>query len=216
MACGPRREALGVVMLFCLAIGARAAELDCGPREDAEKASYRALSLDDFLGERPREPGRLRSGGATTILIVTTIAVDELATGTSRDASGRWTARIVGLCIRAYLVKQLSGRARETTRPWDLRHEQGHFDLTQSHALRLEERLYALSSTANDQAAAKQRLLELMRAAYGEQLAACQSEQELYDKQTRHGNHRSAQGRWLALIASRLAAEPPMQARLSR
>jgi mRNA-degrading endonuclease toxin of MazEF toxin-antitoxin module len=42
--------------------------------------------------------------------ITTAIAVDELAAVTERLASGGSIARVSGLCVRAYLMKALSGR----------------------------------------------------------------------------------------------------------
>ena len=43
------------------------------------------------------------------------------------------------------------------------------------------------------------------RPVYREGLAECQAQQDLYDRETRHGNHRSAQGRWTQELAAELA-----------
>jgi len=200
-----RVAAFGLITIFSGSIGAAAQAAECGQNEDAERASHRQLSMADFSGARPSENGRPRSGGATAILITTAIAVDELAAATERQADQRWIARVSELCVRAYLMKALSGRRSEVKAAWDLRHEQGHFDLTLAHARSLERSLRELTFAADDAKAATRGLRALARETYRARVADLQREQDLYDRETRHGHSRAAQGRWLAEIAARLA-----------
>jgi len=190
-----------------IASDAAAARAECAPVETLELASHRELSLADFSGERPREAGRARQRGATRILITTAIAVDVLEISAEPASDGSWLARPTSLCVRAYLMKKESGRQRDGSEVWDLRHEQGHFDLTQAHARRLEARLRALRASASDAEAAARALRERAERAYRDATAELQAEQDRYDRETRHGHHRSAQGRWLGELAALLALD---------
>jgi hypothetical protein len=188
-------------------LGAWSATAECGAVETAERASYRALTLADFAGEQPREPGRPRSGGATLIVIVTAMAVDAVEVEVAPSPNGGWTARPASICLRSYLMKRESGRRRGAGAAWDLRHEQGHFDLTEVHARRLEDEIASLRAKGADADAAKRALRAEVARVYRAATAVLQADQDRYDHATRHGNHRSAQGRWTEAIAAALA--PP-------
>ncbi len=62
-----------------------------------------------------------------------------------------------------------------------------------------------LTHTASSAEAAERGLRDAAARLYREALAECQAAQDLYDRETRHGNHRSAQGRWTTQLASELA-----------
>jgi hypothetical protein len=88
----------------------------------------------------------------------------------------------------------------------DLRHEQGHFDLTQRCAQHLDvalERVTQRGASAGDATRALQR--EAARL-YREASAACQELQNRYDRETRHGHKPRAQARWAERIAAELAS----------
>jgi hypothetical protein len=203
-----RAATLGLVtgILVSMALAAGAAE--CGPYEDAEKASHRPLALGDFAGERPREKGRPRQGDSTSILITTAVAIDELGIDAQPEPDGRFVARVVRLCVRAYFMKRLSGRKSEMAVPWELAHEQGHFDLTQAHALELEAQVAGLTFRAESADAAARELRDRVIALYRAHAERSQGEQDQYDRETRHGHHRRAQGRWTDEIAARIAPAP--------
>jgi Bacterial protein of unknown function (DUF922) len=203
---------LGLFAAIGVLAGARSARAECEAVETGELASYRQLSLDDFSGERPREAGRARQLGATAILITTAIAVDAIEIGVELAPDGRWLARPASLCVRAYFLKKESGRRRDVSASWDLRHEQGHFDLTEAHARVLEARLAMLTASASDAVGAKRTLRELAERSYREATARLQAEQDRYDRETRHGHHRSAQGRWRGEIAARLGSNASVAA----
>jgi hypothetical protein len=204
-----RVATLGIITGFCGSIALAAAAAECGPREDAEKASHRQLALGDFAGERPREKGRPKQGDSTSILIATAVAIDELGIDAQLEPDGRFVARVVRLCVRAYFMKQLSGRKSEMAVAWELGHEQGHFDLTQAHALELEAQVAGLTLAADSADAARQGLRERVIALYRDHAERSQGEQDRYDRETRHGHHRSVQGRWTDEIAARIARSSP-------
>ena len=72
-------------------------------------------------------------------------------------------------------------------------------------ALELRARLAALTHTAGSAEAAERGMRDAAARLYREALAECQAGQDLYDRETRHGNHRSAQGRWTQELAADLA-----------
>jgi len=208
-----RVATLGLITVFGGSIAEAAAALECGPHEDAEKMSHRQLALSDFAGERPREKGHAKNNDSTSILITTTVIVDELGIEVDASPDGGFVARVSDLCVRAYFMKLLSGRKSELAVNWELRHEQGHFDLTLAHAQALEAQLAPLAFAAKSADAAKQGLRARVAALYRAQLERCQKEQDSYDRETRHGHHRSAQGRWAQEIAARIAVAPAFAAR---
>ena len=189
-------------------LGAGSATAECGAVETEELASHRALTQDDFAGAKPREAGRTRNGGSTAIVIVTAMAVDAVEIEVAESADGAFVARPAALCVRSYLLKRESGWRRDASAAWDLRHEQGHFDLTEAHTRALEAKLGALSAAGADADAAKRALRAEIARAYRAATAELQAEQDRYDRETRHGNHRSAQGRWSEEIAAALAPIP--------
>jgi hypothetical protein len=204
-----RAVTLGLVTGFCGSIALAAGAAECGRYEDAEKASHRQLALGDFAGERPREKGRPKQGDSTSILITTAVAIDELGIDAQAEPDGRFVARVVRLCVRAYFMKRLSGRKTEMAVPWELAHEQGHFDLTQAHALELEAQVAGLRLSAESADSAARGLRERVIALYRAHAEHSQAEQDRYDRETRHGHHRRAQGRWTDEIAARIAPRPP-------
>ena len=201
-----RVATLGLITGFCGSVALAAAAVECGPHEDAEKLSHRALALSDFAGERPREKAQAKNVDSTSILITTTVIVDKLGIEVVSTADGGFVARVADLCVRAYFMKLLSGRKSEVSVNWELRHEQGHFDLTLAHAQALEAQLAPLAFEAKSADAAKAGLRAEASALYRAELARCQKEQDRYDRETGHGNRRSAQGRWTQEIAARLGA----------
>jgi hypothetical protein len=208
MAGWARVATLGVITAFCGSTALAAAAAECGPHEDAERLSHRQLALSDFAGERPREKGHAKNSDSTSILITTTVMVDELAIDVQPVPRGGFVARVSHLCVRAYFMKLLSGRKSELAVNWELGHEQGHFDLTLAHARTLEAQLAPLIFEADGTEAAKQGVRTRVSALYRAQLARCQEEQDRYDRETRHGHHRRAQGRWTREIAARIAVAP--------
>jgi hypothetical protein len=206
MASGRRFATAGIIAGFCVLTATASGADECGEYEDAQRASHRVLALDDFAGPPPHEPSRAKDRDGTAILIRTTIAVDSLGTGVEFTSDGRFVARASAPCVRAFLLKEASGRRRGQRDGWDLRHEQGHFDLTESYARRLEARLRSLSYSAANAEEARRGLGEHAAAAYRDTLLACQSEQDRYDRETRHGHHRSAQGHWTAKLTAMLRA----------
>lgn len=178
----------------------------CGPFEDPERASHRPISWQDFQGPLPPGAARGASPNEPSILIRTTVRIDALPVTTQPLASGAWFARAELPCVRAYVLKQLSGRPRSGVFTRQLEHEQGHFDVTQVRALHLCERLAALRVEAPTAEAAERTLRAAASRAYREATGDLQAEQDLYDRHTRHGNHRSRQAKWERELAARMAA----------
>jgi hypothetical protein len=209
MARTARRAALVAIWL----VGSGGARAECGPVEDAERASHRALTLADFARGVPRGEERSARGEETAILITTALRVDALALR-SEQAGGEFVASVRERCVRAVLVKERTGRKRAARAVWDaqpessdsdLRHEQGHFDLTQSCARRLDAELSRLTQRAASVGAAERGLRERAARLYRDASAECQALQDRYDRETRHGHKSQAQAHWSARIAAELA-----------
>ena len=198
----------GLFTVFCLVANGQAHAGVCSAYEDGERASHRMLTLADFAGSLPQENARAHDRNATEILIVTSIRIDELGVQTEPSGAGGFVARPSSLCVRAYLLKEQSGRRRQAKDGWDLRHEQGHFDLTELRARRLEARLAALEFVAETERDAEEGLRDLAARLYHDVLAEVQKAQDVYDRETRHGHNRLAQGRWLGELSSQLTPEP--------
>jgi hypothetical protein len=208
----PRRGlAVFLAALSSLALFAAASQAaDCGAHEDAERASHRTLTWDDFQGPPPPGAARGASPHAPSIKLHSSLRIDALAVATEPVAGGAFSAHVAHVCVRAYALKQLSGRPRSAVLTWQLEHEQGHFDLTQAHAQRLRERLAALTGEGATAAAAEQSLRDAARAAYRDAMRQLQAEQDRYDRETRHGNHRARQAKWKRALAGEIA--PPQRA----
>jgi Bacterial protein of unknown function (DUF922) len=176
----------------------------CGPVEDAERASHRRLAWADFQAPPPPKERRDRAD-RTAVRLRTSLRIDSLAIATRRDASGAYVAHVESPCVRAYVLKQLSGRLASADRAEQLAHEQGHFDLTELHARRLERRISELRASSSSAALAERALREAVRTAYAERSASHEREQARYDQSTQHGQQHRWQTKWAKRIAERLA-----------
>jgi hypothetical protein len=198
----------GLVLLFAagwliLATQSAAAE-DCGPVEDAERASYRALAWTDFQGPAP-DPG-VRGGDrhAIAVQIHTSLRIDALAVATEPLRGGGFVARAAEPCVRGYVLKQRSARVRSAGFVWQLAHEQGHFDLTQLHAQQLAQQLAALAAEGGSAADAERALWEAVERAYQGASREHAIAQRRYDRETSHGHRHAQQLQWRTRVAARL------------
>ena len=177
----------------------------CGPFEDAERASHRPLSWKDFQGPPPNEGPHRGESDVAWVRIRTSLRVDSLRVVVERHAGGAFVARGEP-CVRAYLLKHLSGLKRGVRLEAEqLEHEQGHFDVAQLHAQRLAAGIRALAIVAPSALAAEQALRGAVQRSYREESAANLRAQGRYDRATQYGQKRSAQRSWEVRLAAQLA-----------
>lgn len=205
------RLAIGLALALFLGIDPAAASSNCGRREDSERTSYRALTWEDFQGPPPTSPKRGRIQEPTEVEIRLAIRVDALPVSAERRR-GAWVARATSPCVRAYVLKRHSGRLASAfhqphARDVALVHEQGHFDLTQLAAQRLQALLARLEAEAGSRAGAERALRAAAERAYRDAVLDLEQEQARYDRSTTHGNHRARQARWMREVAAQLATE---------
>lgn len=201
--CRARISCLALFLL--LSLSSASASIACGALEDAERASYRALRWEDFQAAPPPAE-REAQLDRTAIRLRSSIRIDAMPIE-AREVDGTWLARLVSPCVRAYALKQLSGRLPSARHDWQLAHEQGHFDLTELHARRLAAQLGELTAIGATREAAERALREAIRRAYAEECAAHERAQARYDDATAHGQQRRWQAKWARRIAANLAAE---------
>jgi hypothetical protein len=204
-----RQRVLGVLgIALTIALGSReAGAVECAPVEDAQRTSHRRIAWEDFRGERPVRYRIGQSAPPVRAAIATSVALDAWSPVALRRAEGGLVARVYSLCVRAYMHKLLSGRLSEHTRPADLAHEQGHFDVAQVFAGILAARLGALSEPVDAAEDARAALLPRIQAVYRETMAECQATQERYERETSYGNRVGRQQRWERELAARIAGQ---------
>jgi hypothetical protein len=183
-----------------------AAARDCGPVEDAERASYRPLAWTDFQGPAP-DPG-VRGGDrdVVAIQIHTSLRIDALAVVTEPLPGGGFIARATEPCVRAYVLKQRSARVHGAAFVWQLEHEQGHFDLTQLHAQQLAQRLAALAAEGDSAADAERALWAAVERVYQGASRGHAVAQRRYDRETNHGHRASQQLQWRTRVAAQIGS----------
>jgi hypothetical protein len=210
----------GVRWFVAVVIGlwsASSGALECGPVEEAERASHRHITWQDFRGERPVRYRIGQSAPPVRAAIATSVLLDAWSPVVEPRVDGTLVARIDSLCVRAYLHKLLSGRRSEHTKSADLAHEQGHFDIAQVFAAILTERLAALAEPVDRAEDARAVLLPRIRAVYRETMAECQAMQDRYERETSYGNRVGRQAQWERELAARIATQAvaPRDARLA-
>jgi hypothetical protein len=198
---------VGLAVLLGFA-GPGASLAECGPAEDANRASYRQLAWADFARARGFEIGPTEA--AVSAEIATSVALDEWQLRVTRNAAGAPIARIGALCVRAYMHKDRSGRASQRGRE-DLAHEQGHFDIAQLFAGVLRARLEQISLEVASESEAREETLREIRAVYRATMAEFQTMQARYEEQTAFGNKRGRQVRWQRDLALRLAQQEALR-----
>ncbi len=196
---------VGIIMSFAATAG-RAETTGCGAFEDGAVTSHRQIEWADFQGPRPsRVRGRKARQTPIDAQIATSVRLDRWDVIAEENGAGRWVARIGELCVRAYMYKELSGHhaGTETTRR-DLEHEQGHFDITEQTARTLARELRDVETHGADRPEAERRLRDLVKETYRRRMAECIGTQDRYEKETRYGNKRKPQERWLRELADAL------------
>ena len=201
------RHLAGLLVLVLAAVPAFASS-DCGPVEDADRASHRGLSWADFKGPPPAVERRDPRADVPVAQVVTSLRVDTLGVMTEPDAGGeRWVARAHAPCVRAYLLKRLSGRSEGAFADHQLAHEQRHFDLAQIYARRLRLALRDLSARGASAAEAERALRYAADRAYVALSREHATAQRRYDRFTQHGIQRSYEAKWFAQLEARLAEQ---------
>jgi hypothetical protein len=198
--------ALGLLAPGLVAAAPQATPAACSARDDAERASHRALRWEDFAGAAPDPDARRGDQNDTLAVLRTSIRIDGVAVRLSPNAAGGFAARVESACVQAYVLKRLSGRdQRRSGRAWQLRHEQTHFDLSAAFARELARRLARLTAEAPSASAAEQALRRAIAGVNSEIAREHAREQQRYDRETSHGHRRGAQARWDREVTLRLA-----------
>jgi hypothetical protein len=140
------------------------------------------------------------------VLLRTSLRVDAIAITTAPERRGGFSARLASLCVRGYVLKQLSSRVRSKDwQPRSLAHEQVHFDLTEWFARVLRQRLANAETHAATSAGAAEALRATVARVAREVAERHGREQARYDRATGHGHRTAVQARWAREIAARLA-----------
>lgn len=195
------RYPLTLVVTLCLAgvaFSQAPPRIYAPERDDDVWASYRKLTWDDFRG-------RLQNWGPEQAMLASTIEIEDLKIRTSR-VDGSWEARVERLEIVA-LMQKLESSARSSGRNGStLRHEQGHFDITEIGARRLRRRVSELVGLGESAFAAQGALESAVEAAHLDALRSVERMQAEYDGETGNGRRKGKQRAWWKQL-DRLLAE---------
>jgi hypothetical protein len=175
---------------------------ECGAYEDAVRTTHRFLTWRDF--KSLSVPDALRGSGVVAY-VSTSIALEPLRFELTREADGTWTARVVEICARAFLLKIGSGFTRHLASSDDLAHEQGHFDITELFARALAARLGRVRSAAALSDVALEGAQRRVDGVVRRTLESWRAVQAIYDAETTCAR---AQIRWRRWISSQLREAP--------
>ena len=163
------------------------------------ETTYRQVTWDDFKG-------RVKRGQFEQARISTAIQAAPLKIKVTPINKGFWVAAPLAVEFYAAMNKSESsvGRAARTDRL--LAHEQGHFDLTEVIARRLNRRLATVESQGASVAGARKNVKKKIDLAYRQAAEELAELQASYDQETRHGLAAAAQRQWSEKIAGMLVA----------
>jgi hypothetical protein len=203
-----RRAATGALTWALAASAPGVASSDCGAYEDAVRTTHRALAWRDF--KSAAFPRAFRAGSVVAY-VSTSIALEPLQFELSPEADGTWTARLVEICVRAFMLKEGSGFLRHEARADDLVHEQGHFDITELFARSLTAQLGRIRYSATLVDAALEGARQRADRVVSRTLASWRSAQAIYDAETACSER--VQVRWRRWISAKLDEAPEPHAR---
>jgi hypothetical protein len=178
------------------------ASSDCGAYEDPVRTTHRFLTWRDF--KSLSVPDALR-GSDVVAYVSTSIALEPLRFELTNAADGTWTARVLEICVRAFLLKTGSGFTRHLASADDLAHEQGHFDITELFARALAARLDRVRSTAALSDVALEDAQRRVDGIVRRTLESWRAVQATYDAETTCAR---AQIRWRRWISAQLREAP--------
>ena len=122
-----------------------------------------------------------------------------------------WQAHATDWKVYALMHKLESGHKRGGRTDWSLKHEQGHFDITEICARSLRPKVGQLRGRGDARRSATLDLEVTLDRAYEELLTKWQALQQRYDGETHHGTRKRQQKKWWKTLASRLEEDPPTE-----
>lgn len=184
-------------LLLCFASPAEEPKIYAPKHDDDVYASYRQLAWDDFRGT-------LQGWGAEKAMLASTIELEDLRAQTERTEAG-WQARVASLEIVALMHKLESSSKSGGRDDYTLRHEQGHFDITELGARRLRRSVVDIVGKGSSESAARQDLEIRLRDAYAQALQSVHTMQHQYDGETGNGRRKGKQKSWLKKLEKLMA-----------
>ncbi len=157
-------------------------------RDDDVWTSYRPLIWDDFRGS-------LEGWGIERALLASTILVEDPRIET-QAVDGGYRAHLRSIKIFAAAHKLESAKKSGGKTDYTLRHEQGHFDVTEIGARRLRAQVRTLSGTGPTPRAAASDLQAKIDAAFQTAWHGVEQMQRQYDGETRNGRAKGKQKAW--------------------
>ncbi|MEM1246895.1 MAG: DUF922 domain-containing protein [Acidobacteriota bacterium] len=180
---------LGALLLLLAARTAAEEPKIFAPKHDNDVyASYRQLVWDDFKGS-------LQVWGPELAMLASTIQLEDLRAQTERTEDG-WEARVASLEVVALMDKLQSSSKSAGRNDYTLRHEQGHFDITELGARRLRRAVLDVVGKGSSEGAARYDLEQRLREVYAETLQSMQKMQMQYDGETSNGQRKGKQKLW--------------------
>ena len=187
--------ALGLLFFWGMATTTGAEPLSTGGEANLRPFSDGPLTLDDFQAEPPSEGAEAISGRKA--MLFPEIRYDFRY---SWKGGGKVTVSATSVTIWSAVDQKKSWfKAKETANAELLDHEQGHFDVAQCHALRLQtecDRLLAgqkLSVVAASEEEGKAALRERLQKLVKQVAAESHQENEEYDRLSVHGSEGTQQ-----------------------
>ncbi len=187
------------------------ARAECGPYEDETQTTYRQLDWADFHGPRPDDLTASRIMPTeifyfSKIAYVSTSIRVEWSGVTIQPEGQEWAAKLVGVCVPAFMHKDRSGFKQGAGTVPNLAHEQLHFDITHYFAESLGSRLERLEVRAASRSKASRGLRERIEAEHVDTVARWRKMQARYDRETTtRFTSFWAQRRWIEKIDALLA-----------
>lgn len=165
------------------------------------------LTWEDFQAQPPSSPYAAQTVWTWGLQSPTVIACAPV-----QDRAWSCTARFERVLVEALFLKGFSWvKSSAKGSSSLLAHEQGHFDLAEVFARRAAKALEPLAASAGAQERvdaedqALEQFQQRVNLAVEAWLQSAQTEQDRYDRETRHGTDRAQQSRWTSSIHALLA-----------
>lgn len=172
------------------------------PFDTGTETSYRRVTWDDFKGGLGSSPsGR----GIERAWISTAIHAVPFEVKVTSTRKGHWVASPISILFYSAMNKAESSAGQGARTDLLLAHEQGHFDLTEVVARRLNRRLDGVESRGATGEAALADVKQKIDRAYQQASAELAELQARYDEETWHGKKRVEQREWIVRIGEMLA-----------
>jgi hypothetical protein len=182
-AVGHRLATFALTIALPLALGLAACVQAKSPTQEWDAGI--PLTWDDFSGPRP-ENAQHDAETATGITALTWTCVE---------------GRLVVAGARAFFSRTRSFATSDKTDADLLKHEQGHFDLTELSARQLRERLRGIACADRE----PEEIQEAVDLAASDTAQGFIEVSEWYDRETNHGRDKARQESWNQMLREQLA-----------